>query len=278
MWGTLQSHYHYLFVELRDPRVDDWFLMSSPWPTAAACLLYYYIIRIAGPRFMKDRQPYDTTRVQIVYNLLQTLLSLWIWLKTARFWLTGRYNWLCQPVDYSDSYDGMYALDMTWWYFFSKFIDYFDSLFFLLRKKFTHLSVLHVIHHGIMPLTAWSGVKWVGGGHTTFVGFLNMGVHVFMYFYYFMSSFGPSVQKYLWWKRYITTMQLVQFATFFIHATFPIFIDCEFPKEYSYVILFHGAMFFILFLNFYIQSYIKKDGRGSSNGISQNNGSTKKVA
>ena len=112
----------------------------------------------------------------------------------------------------------MFALDMTWWYFFSKFIDYFDSLFFLLRKKFTHLSMLHVIHHGIMPLTAWSGVKlvthfsldsrfqpnhfrWVGGGHTSFVGFLNMGVHVFMYFYYFMSSFGPSVQKYLWWKR-----------------------------------------------------------------------------
>ena len=50
---------------------------------------------------MKDRQPYDTTRIQIVYNLLQTLLSLWIWLKTASFWLTGRYNWLCQPVDYS---------------------------------------------------------------------------------------------------------------------------------------------------------------------------------
>ena len=141
---------------------------------------YQLLFRIAGPRFMKDRQPYDTTRVQIVYNLLQTLLSLWIWLKTARFWLTGRYNWLCQPVDYSgahivtrfcpwgiafvsDSYDGMYALDMTWWYFFSKFIDYFDSLFFLLRKKFTHLSVLHVIHHGIMPLTAWSGVKW--GSH-----------------------------------------------------------------------------------------------------------------
>ena len=53
----------------------------------------------------------------------------------------------------------MFALDMTWWYFFSKFIDYLDSLFFLLRKKFTHLSMLHVIHHGIMPLTAWSGVK-----------------------------------------------------------------------------------------------------------------------
>ena len=77
--------------------------------------------------------------------------------------------------------------------------------------------------------------------------------------------------------RYLTTMQLVQFATFFIHATFPIFIDCDFPKEYSYVILFHGALFFILFLNFYIKSYIRKDGRVKSNGVFQPNGSTKKA-
>jgi len=279
IWSTVKSHYEYLFIEIRDPRVDDWMLMSSPWPTAALCLLYYFIIRIAGPQFMKDREPYNTYRIQIVYNLLQTLLSAWIWLKTASFWLTGRYNWLCQPVDYSDSYDALYALDMTWWYFFSKFIDYFDSVFFLLRKKWSHLSTLHVIHHGIMPLTAWSGVKWVGGGHTTFVGFLNMGVHVFMYFYYFMSSFGPSVQPYLWWKRYLTTMQLVQFATFFIHATFPLFIECDFPKYYSYVILFHGAMFFALFLNFYIQAYVNKDKKkivANGKSSSYTNGSLKK--
>ena len=54
-------------------------------------------------------------------------------------------------------------------------------------------------------------------------------------------------------------MQLLQFATFFIHATFPLFIEgCTFPKFFSYVILFHGAMFFMLFANFYIQSYIRK--------------------
>ena len=48
---------------------------------------------------------------------------------------------------------------MTWWYFFSKYIDYFDSFLFLLRGKFSHLSTLHVVHHGIMPFTAWWGIR-----------------------------------------------------------------------------------------------------------------------
>jgi len=90
IWESLQSHYFYLFVELRDPRVDDWFLMSSPWPTVALCVLYYYIIRVAGPRFMKDREPLNIQSLVVVYNLFQTLFSVWIFQKACRFWLTGK--------------------------------------------------------------------------------------------------------------------------------------------------------------------------------------------
>merc|ERR1712080_78221 len=274
-WGdtmdTLHGHYQYLFTDLRDPRVDDWLFMSSPWPVLGLCALYYYIIRVAGPAFRKDRPPYDIQKIMIAYNFFQTFFSLWIFKKATYFWLTGRYNWLCQPVDYSDSEDGLLAADMTRWYFFSKFIDYLDSFFFVLRKKWGHLSTLHVAHHGIMPFTAWWGIKFVGGGHTTFCGFLNMGVHVVMYFYYLMAAMGPQVQKYLWWKRYLTKMQLMQFVTFFIHATFPLFIDCNFPKVFSYTILFHGAMFFLLFANFYRQNYTKKDAKRKleSNGVTK---------
>ena len=77
-----------IFTELNF-RVDDWFLMSSPWPTVGLCFLYYYIIRIAGPRFMKDREPYNIQRLVIFYNLFQTLFSIWIFLKATRFWFTG---------------------------------------------------------------------------------------------------------------------------------------------------------------------------------------------
>ena len=71
------------------PRVDDWFLMSSLWPTVGLCGLYYYIIRVWGPRFMKDREPYNIQTLITAYNLFQTIFSLWIFWKATRFWFTG---------------------------------------------------------------------------------------------------------------------------------------------------------------------------------------------
>ena len=42
-----------------------------------------------------------------------------------------------------------------------------------------------------------------------FCAMVNSFIHVLMYAYYFLSAFGPRMQPYLWWKRYITSMQLV---------------------------------------------------------------------
>lgn len=46
-------------------------------------------------------------------------------------------------------------------------------------------------------------------GHGTLIILLNSLVHVVMYSYYFMAALGPKMQKYLWWKKYLTSMQLV---------------------------------------------------------------------
>ncbi len=51
----------------------------------------------------------------------------------------------------------------AWWYFFSKFTEFFDTFFFLARKKFDNVSTLHVIHHGIMPFFAWQACRFVPG-------------------------------------------------------------------------------------------------------------------
>lgn len=38
---------------------------------------------------------------------------------------------------------------------------------------------------------------------------LNSFIHVVMYTYYGLAGLGPHMQKYLWWKKYLTWMQLV---------------------------------------------------------------------
>ena len=37
----------------------------------------------------------------------------------------------------------------------------------------------------------------------------NSFIHVLMYTYYGLSALGPHIAKYLWWKKYLTILQLV---------------------------------------------------------------------
>lgn len=50
-----------------------------------------------------------------------------------------------------------------WWYYIAKFTEFFDTVFFNLRKKTEHVSILHVIHHGCMPFSVWLGLKFAPG-------------------------------------------------------------------------------------------------------------------
>ena len=83
-------------------------------------------------------------------------------------------------------------------------------MFFVLRKKDNQISLLHVLHHGLMPFSMWIVVRFVPTGHETFAGMLNSFVHIIMYFYYLLAAVsGPQYQRFLWWKKYVTSLQLV---------------------------------------------------------------------
>merc|ERR1712037_726826 len=58
-------------------------------------------------------------------------------------------------------------------------------------------------------------VRWLPNGHETFGGGLNCLVHVIMYGYYFLAALGPHMRPYLWWKKYLTTFQMIQFVCSF---------------------------------------------------------------
>ncbi|TDG51454.1 hypothetical protein AWZ03_002249 [Drosophila navojoa] len=221
-----------------DPRTRDYPLMSSPFPTIAISLAYAYFVKVLGPKLMENRKPFELRKVLIVYNAAQVIFSAWLFYETA------------------------YG---CWWYYFSKFTEFFDTFFFVMRKRYDQVSTLHVIHHGIMPVSVWWGVKFTPGGHSTFFGFLNTFVHIFMYAYYMLAAMGPKVQRYLWWKKYLTVMQMIQFVLVMVHS-FQLFFknDCNYPIGFAYFIGAHAVMFYFLFSNFYKRAYVQRDGKDKS--------------
>ena len=53
---------------------------------------------------------------------------------------------------------------VMWLYYFSKIVEFLDTLFFILRKKNNQITVLHVYHHSTMVFLWLIGVKWYTGG------------------------------------------------------------------------------------------------------------------
>lgn len=149
-------------------------------------------------------------------------------------------------------------------YFICKLFELLDTVFFVLRKKDRQISFLHIYHHSLMPVCAWIGVKFVAGGHPTLLGVINCFVHIFMYTYYMLAAFGPYMQKYLWWKKHLTTIQIVQFVIVFFHNFQMLFNSCNFPKPLSFLLTFNAGLFIYMFGSFYINNYLKSNVRQKS--------------
>ncbi|XP_064624332.1 very long chain fatty acid elongase 7-like [Lineus longissimus] len=257
-------------MEHRDQRTTNWFLLGSPWPNLLLVATYIFISTKGGPWFMKNREPYDIRKIMVAYNLFMVYLSSYmVYEFLFAGWLDG-YTLGCQLVDYSDAPQAVRMANVSWWFYFSKVIELLDTIFFILRKKFNLVTFLHVYHHALMPCVEWAGVSFAPGGFGTFHALLNCSVHVIMYTYYGLAAMGPHMQKYLWWKRYMTTIQIVQLCGMVIHSSQIIFTDCQYSKVFGYTILIGAFSFVPLFLNFYIQAYLSKAKKEKHERLHQN--------
>ncbi|XP_051936510.1 elongation of very long chain fatty acids protein 5 [Hippocampus zosterae] len=173
------------------------------------------------------------------------------------------------------------VMNVLWWYYFSKFIELMDTVFFILRKNNHQLTFLHVYHHISMLNIWWFVLNWLPCGHSYFGPTLNSFVHVVMYSYYGLSAI-PAMRPYLWWKKYITQLQLIQFFLTVLQTLGAIIWPCGVPIGWLYFQIIYMSTLTVFFSNFYIQTY-KTDKRGelinsaslSTNGHSKRNATLK---
>uniref|UniRef100_A0A336LS88 Elongation of very long chain fatty acids protein n=1 Tax=Culicoides sonorensis TaxID=179676 RepID=A0A336LS88_CULSO len=242
------------------PMVDSWPLFSSPVQVTAILLSYMIFVLYLGPKYMKNRKAYDLKNVIILYNALQVYHNYWM-ISTAvshknffKFFL----NFGCANVTPEEMADIRNEIYRAFWHVsVNKMFDLLDTVFFVLRKKQSHITFLHVHHHVAMVAICWTFAKYYPGQEPTIVGFVNVSVHMVMYTYYLLAALGPEYRKYLWWKKYLTLVQIVQFVTIILYSTASLWLSCDFNRNVVKLIIFEATVNLVLFLNFYFKTYEK---------------------
>ncbi|CAH8657307.1 unnamed protein product [Dicrocoelium dendriticum] len=250
-----------------DPRVNNWPLMDNPLSTFLIVLAYLVIVVWWGQKWMARRSTgFELKRLMLIYNFCMVIFSGWLWYEfCASGWFGGGYTLGCQPVDRSRRPKAYRMASVCWFFFISKLIELVDTVFFIARRKFDQVSFLHVFHHSVMPLSWWFGVKYVPGGISTFHAMLNSFIHLLMYSYYGLAAAGPRFRRYIWWKKYMTGAQIIQFVVVILHSVYTLVLhDCNYPKLFNYWILSYALIFLVMFANFYTNAYQKAPKLSSS--------------
>lgn len=248
------------FVKAGDARGNKLPLIADPTVVIFAFFGYLAVVKI-GPRLMEKREPFELRRLLIGYNLFSVVFSLWMmWEFFAGSFLNPGFNLRFEPFNETDTSPAtMRLINAHWWYFASKILEFADTIFFIMRKKNSQISFLHVYHHATMLILQWSMVKFIPGGASYFGPLCNSFIHAVMYTYYGLSAIGPHMQKYLWWKRYLTRMQIMQFVLIFAYCTSLIALGLKGVYYFfSWLKWSYMITLLTLFGNFYIKAYNKR--------------------
>jgi len=250
------TSYYKQIINSGDPRTAHLPLVRDPaivvWIT-----LSYILAVMAGRKLMEHRTALELRRVLVVYNLASVVASGWMMYEFAVTTIFNPdFNLLCEDLDPSDNSPMTTRLiTVQWCYFISKSVETADTFFFVLRKKNNQISFLHVYHHAAMIPLQWALIKYQPGSITWFGPFFNCFIHSIMYAYYCLAALGPHMQKYLWWKRYLTMMQLTQFFFVIVQLLNTFNTGCKYNTMCAYINFAFVITLVGLFTDFYIRSY-----------------------
>ncbi|OQR68360.1 elongation of very long chain fatty acids protein 4-like [Tropilaelaps mercedesae] len=259
----------------REKRIKG-ILFDNPSMVLVLIASYMAFVLKLGPVYMRRRKPYNLRLIMRIYNLSQMVANVWFCYQAIE--LAWRYRNLevfhlpCLPPtteipDLEGPGDTEHLIFFSVAYFYVRVLDLLDTVFFVLAKKFSHVSFLHVYHHVVVVTTAYVYLRSGWGNVLYYVSILNSMVHIVMYFYYFLSTF-PSMKPYLFWKRYLTALQIVQFLIVGVRMTRLTMNSCGIPKIVLQYNISQVVIFIAMFTRFYLRNYANRtsdNGRCASN-------------
>jgi len=204
------------------------FLVEPPVLYGVPCA--YVIAAIAGNFAMRGRKAVEVGFAMKLYNVAQIVLC--IYMSVGMLPALGFPNIFGIGTPYTEAGEWFVLV-----HYMSKFMDWFDTLWMVLKKKsHVQMSFLHLYHHATIGVV-WGYLLSTGNGNGTaqYGAFINSVTHVIMYTHFLWTSFGFKNP----FKSLVTTWQIAQFYSCFLHALCVLFFMAEqevyFPKKYGWM-------------------------------------------
>lgn len=209
---------------------------------------------------MRTRKAFDLTTLLRFYNIYQVLFCLYIVLRIPSYDFELKYSWVCD-TDSRGSYDEMSDIQKRWLEATTAVLglrmsEYFETLFYVLRKKQSQVTFLHVFHHIAVTFLLWVYGKYGLEKNGGFVIAVNSAVHVVMYAYFIFSSYEATRKTAEKFKQHMTMFQIIQLLVLLGHSIRMI-AACNAPIYYLLLAPAVAALV-ALFINFYVRTYVLK--------------------
>lgn len=222
---------------------------------------YLLLVLHFGPKLMQSRKPLEIKSLIRIYNASMILVNIYLITRALTLVDYGRSFFNCKGVQMDlDRVDDIATI--TEQFLLSRLADFLDTIWFVLRKKQSHVSFLHVFHHSYVPIASYVATRWIPVvPNAMSFPFINSAIHVIMYAYYLLATF-PSMRPHLWWKRHLTKLQMMQFVAVLVYNIFGYFYFngvCGKPQTPALLgSLISAIIFLALFCSYYQQAYLSK--------------------
>lgn len=120
---------------------EFWLIKNGPLDMFIVITIYFAFVTKIGPRFMKNREPYQLRNAMVIYNFLLVGINIFFffealnWIDYGARLLNFRF-----PDGNDTSPKALYIARSFHLYYLTKIIDLFDTVFFVLRKKYNQIS------------------------------------------------------------------------------------------------------------------------------------------
>lgn len=224
-------------------------------------LVFLYVVLIFfGKKYMEDRPAFQLRKPLFFWNVVLAIFSI-----IGTFRMVPELLYVLQEFGFqysicSSSYANVNKVSALWGSLFilSKAVELGDTFFLVAKKR--NVIFLHWYHHAIVTIGCWYSMAETPGYCRWFIS-MNYTVHGLMYSYFAFQAMRVQIPRIF--SVFLTTLQIIQMvvgAVVCVYAVYYSWIkgECVILTKPVVFFLLQYLSFFILFFNFFVQSYLKR--------------------